>query len=239
LGGVSVGPGRLAAVPRHRHAAAPVTARTWWIASLFSTGSLCFALGPVPAVVSWLGPRNDSLVYVVGAVFFTSAAALSFLDVVDGGHGRGVDGRRPERRWWQPHSSDWWADGVQLVGTLAFNVTTTMALAQNWTVRQQNVRVWVPDAVGSVCFLVSSGIAMVAAAAVGRRFRADDTAWWVAAFNLAGSVAFGFSAAAAVVLPATGSVAAPRVDALGTSIGGCCFLVASVLLVPEAREART
>jgi hypothetical protein len=226
-------------VPRHRHAAAPVTARTWWIASLFSVGSLCFALGPVPAVVSWLGPRSDSMVYVVGAVFFTTAAALSFLDVVDGGHGRGVDGRRPERTWWQPHSSDWWADGVQLVGTLAFNVTTTMALAQNWTVRQQNVRVWVPDAVGSVCFLVSSGIAMVAAAAVGRRFRADDTAWWVAVFNLAGSVAFGLSALGAFVLPATGDLAAPKLDALGTSVGGVCFLVASVLLIPEAREAGT
>lgn len=206
---------------------------------MFSLGSLCFALGPVPAVVSWLGPRNDSMVYVVGAVFFTSAAALSFLDVVDGGHGRGVDGRRPVRVWWQPRSSDWWADGVQLVGTLAFNVTTTMALAQNWTVRQQNVRVWVPDAVGSVCFLVSSGIAMVAAAAVGRRFRADDTAWWVAAFNLAGSVAFGLSALGAFVLPATGDLAAPTLDALGTSVGGVCFLVASVLLVPEAREAGT
>ena len=202
-------------------------------------GSLCFALGPVPAVVSWLGPRNDSMVYVVGAVFFTTAAALSFLDVVDGGHGRGVDGRRPERVWWQPHSSDWWADGVQLVGTLAFNVTTTAALAENWSVRQQNVRVWGPDVVGSICFLVSSGIAMVAAAAVGRRFRADDTAWWVAAFNLAGSVAFGLSALGAYVLPSSGDLAAPRLDALGTSVGGVCFLIASVLLVPQAREAGT
>ena len=141
-----------------------MTARTWWTASLFSVGSLCFALGPLPPVVSWLGPRNDSMVYVVGAVFFTTAAALSFLDVVDGSHGRGADGRRPVRRWWQPRSSDWWADGVQLLGTLAFNVTTTAALAENWSVRQQNVRVWGPDVVGSVCFLVSSGIAMVAAA---------------------------------------------------------------------------
>ena len=226
-------------MPRHRHATAPVTARTWWIASLFSVGSLCFAVGPVPAVVRWLGPRGDSMVYVVGAVFFTCAAALSFLDVVDGGHGRGVDGRRPDRTWWQPRSSDWWADGVQLVGTLAFNVTTTAALVENWTVRQQNVRVWGPDVVGSVCFLVSSGIAMSAAAAVGRRFRADDTAWWVAVFNLAGSVAFGLSALGAFVLPSTGSLAAPRLDALGTSVGGVCFLVASVLLVPQAKEAGT
>ena len=224
----------------HEHPSARVSARTWWIASLFSLGSLCFALGPLPPVAVWLGDRNDALVFVFGAICFTSAASLSFLQVVSEGQGSGVAGSGSTvRRWRQPESSDWWADGIQLIGTLAFNVTTVMALAVGWSARQQNVRVWAPDMIGSVCFLLSSFVALSAAAAAGRQLRAADTGWWIAVLNLCGSAAFGIAAIAALVLPASGGLAAPRMDNLGTSIGGFFFLVASLLLVTEAKEAGT
>ena len=234
----------------HEHPSARVSAQTWWIASLFSVGSLCFALGPLPSVAVWLGDRNDALVFVFGALCFTSAASLSFLQVVGQGQGSGVAGigvagsgvagsGSTVRRWRQPESSDWWADGIQLIGTLAFNVTTVMALAVGWSARQQNVRVWAPDMIGSVCFLLSSAVAMSAAAAAGRQLRAADTGWWIAVLNLCGSAAFGIAAIAALVLPASGGLAAPRMDNLGTSIGGFFFLVASLLLVTEAKEAGT
>ncbi|MCX6524688.1 MAG: hypothetical protein NTX58_07985 [Actinobacteria bacterium] len=157
----------------HEHPSARVSARTWWIASLFSLGSLCFALGPLPSVAVWLGDRNDALVFVFGAICFTCAASLSFLQVVGEGQGSGVVGSGSTvRRWRQPESSDWWADGIQLIGTLAFNVTTVMALAVGWSARQENVRVWAPDMIGSVCFLLSSFVALSAAAAAGRQLRA-------------------------------------------------------------------
>jgi len=209
-------------------------------------GSLCFALGPLPSVAVWLGDRNDSLVFVFGSICFTSAASLSFLQVVGEGPssvasssvaGSGSTVRR--WRWRQPESSDWWADGIQLIGTLAFNVTTVMAMAVGWSARQENVRVWAPDMIGSVCFLLSSAVAMRAAAAAGRQLRAADTGWWIAVLNLCGSAAFGLAAIAALVLPASGGLAAPRMDNLGTSIGGFFFLVASLLLVTEAKEAGT
>jgi len=212
-------------------------------------GSLCFALGPLPSVAVWLGDRNDSLVFVFGSICFTSAASLSFLQVVGEGPsgvaGSGVVGSSVARsgstvrRWRQPESSDWWADGIQLIGTLAFNVTTVMAMAVGWSARQENVRVWAPDMIGSVCFLLSSAVAMRAAAAAGRQLRAADTGWWIAVLNLCGSAAFGLAAIAALVLPASGGLAAPRMDNLGTSIGGFFFLVASLLLVTEAKEAGT
>ena len=224
----------------HNQGNAAVSAQTWWIASLFSLGSLCFALGPLPPVAVWLGDRNDALVFVFGALCFTSAASLSFLQVVGEGHGSSVAGSGPAvRRWWQPESSDWWADGIQLIGTLAFNVTTVMAMAVGWSARQENVRVWAPDMIGSVCFLLSSFVALSAAAAAGRQLRAAETGWWIAVLNLAGSAAFGLAAVAALVLPASGGLAAPRMDNLGTSIGGFFFLVASLLLVTEAKEAGT
>ncbi len=207
-----------------------------------------------------LGDRSDALVFVFGAICFTSAASLSFLQVVSEGQGSGVAGSgvagsgvagsgvagsgvagsgSTVRRWRQPESSDWWADGIQLIGTLAFNVTTVMALAVGWSARQQNVRVWAPDMIGSVCFLLSSFVALSAAAAAGRQLRAADTGWWIAVLNLCGSAAFGLAAIAALVLPASGGLAAPRMDNLGTSIGGFFFLVASLLLVTEAKEAGT
>jgi hypothetical protein len=248
-------PDRLRRVPHRHHnqGNAAVSAQTWWIASLFSVGSLCFALGPLPPVAAWLGDRNDALVFVFGAICFTSAASLSFLQVVGEGSrvagssvvgsgvaGSGVAGSGSTvRRWRQPESSDWWADGIQLIGTLAFNVTTVMALAVGWSARQENVRVWAPDMIGSVCFLLSSAVAMSAAAAAGRRLRAADTGWWIAVLNLCGSAAFGLAAIAALVLPASGGLAAPRMDNLGTSIGGFFFLAASLLLVTEAKEAGT
>ena len=133
--------------------------------------------------------------------------------------------------------------GVHVIGPrlrwLGWIATAVMAMAVGWSARQENVRVWAPDMIGSVCFLLSSAVALSAAAAAGRQFRATDTAWWIAVLNLAGSAAFGVAAVAALVLPASGGLAAPRMDNLGTSIGGFFFLVASLLLVTEAKEAGT
>jgi hypothetical protein len=56
---------------------------------------------------------------------------------------------------------------------------------------------------------------------------------------MAGSAAFGVAAIAALVLPAAGGIAAPRMDNIGTAVGGVFFLVASLLLVTEAKEAGT
>ena len=61
-----------------------------------------------------------------------------------------------------------------------------------------------------------------------------DLDWSIAAVNLLGCVFFGISAIAAYVVPATGSV----VDLAGanafTALGGLCFFVGAVLLLPEA-----
>ncbi len=58
--------------------------------------------------------------------------------------------------------------------------------------------------------------------------------WWIAAINFAGCVAFGIAAVASFVVPSTGS----EIDLIWangfTSLGGLCFLIGSVLLLPAS-----
>ena len=48
---------------------------------------------------------------------------------------------------------------MQLVGTVFFNVTTLAAIDTSLNATQAHRLVWVPDMVGSICFLVASGLA--------------------------------------------------------------------------------
>jgi len=186
---------------------------TTWIGILFAIGSTCFLVGPFPGFVELVGSRADGLVFFVGSIFFTSAATLQF---VDGG-------------LFLPRSPDWWSNGVQLVGTLFFNISTFHALQTGLDANEYDRLVWTPDARGSVCFLVSGILACIAVTDA----RWTRT-WWIAWINFAGCVAFGISAVAAYVVPSTGST----LDLAGanafTSLGALCFLIGAVLLLPES-----
>ena len=89
---------------------------------------------------------------------------------------------------------------------------------------------WRPDALGSAAFLVASGAGLDgrAAATPGRRTRD----WWIGAANMLGSIAFGVSAVASYVVPATGDVWNAELSNLGTLVGAICFLVGAILLLP-------
>ena len=88
-------------------------------------------------------------------------------------------------------------------------------------------RVWRPDALGSAAFLVASALAWMDAR--GARATRD---WWIGAANMLGSIAFGVSAVAAYVVPATGDVWNAELSNLGTLVGALCFLVGAILLLP-------
>jgi len=189
--------------------------RGWWIGVLFMIGSACFALGAAPGYATAVGARADGVTYFVGSLFFTSAAFLQFRE------------SRPGSRL------DRWATSVQLVGTLFFNVSTAHALITNWTAAQSDQKVWRPDALGSICFLVASELALIV---VGKRWiswkpRVKD--WWIAMLNMVGSIAFGVSAAASYVIVDSGVLRnADRANA-GTFVGALCFFFGALLLLPQ------
>lgn len=189
---------------------------TWWVGVLFAIGSACFLVGPFPGFVELVGSEVDALVFFVGSIFFTSAATLQLL-------GTGIVGR----------GLDWWSSAVQVAGTIFFNVSTFDALQQALDTTEYNRLVWAPDAFGSICFLVSGYLAYFAVG--GRPFSRPQRSreWWIAAINLLGCVAFGVSAIASYVIPATGSaVDLARANAT-TSFGALCFLIGAILLLPE------
>jgi len=210
-------------------------ARGWWIAILFAVGSLLFAVGSVPGYASAVGAVGDTVTYFVGSLFFTAASFLSYREAVDASP-RGLNTARRRFFVYQPGRIDWWATAVQFVGTLYFNVSCGVAMAANLSAQATHQHVWRPDAIGSVCFLVSSVLSWYETCHGWAAWRPASWSWWITLVNLIGSIAFGISAVAGYVNPVTGQVHnAGRADTQ-TLIGAICFLIGAILLLPERTE---
>jgi hypothetical protein len=125
--------------------------------------------------------------------------------------------------------ADWWAAAIQFAGTLLFNISTGAALAAA-IARPDAVGIgWRPDAWGSVAFLVSSTLAVVATKDRGQLWDTDARTWNGTWLNLAGSIAFAASAVGAYVVPETGDFASQFWANLGTALGAVCFFTAAML----------
>jgi hypothetical protein len=113
------------------------------MALCFAFGSACFLIGPFPGYIDLVGPAADAVTFFVGSILFTAGAALQTLLAA------------PERRSPGAGRAAWWAATVQSVGTLFFNVTTYQAMHAALGDPDYDRLVWRPDALGSICFLVS------------------------------------------------------------------------------------
>jgi hypothetical protein len=206
------------------------------MALLFATGSTMFlvpALAALGASASWI-----AVTFFAGSIFFTSASLLQLITAAEVPHRfRPRGSRKPLRpRAWLPSTVDWLGAAVQFPGTVMFNVSTFAAMNTALATHQVDVRVWAPDMLGSACFLVSSLLAFANAEHRWLSWRPHDLDWWIAALNLVGSIAFGVSALASFVSPFTGLVLHGDLANLGTALGALCFLIAAVLLVPQAER---
>jgi hypothetical protein len=221
------------------------------IGTTFMVGAACFAVASIPAIADLISAAAVGAIYFVGSIFFTTAGAMQFFS--------------------STRARDRLASLIQLVGTVFFNVNTFLALLDAIEPTDRDLLIWAPDALGSIAFLVSSGIAQLVAlddvrAGIGRaaqsrrrrggwpsplqrlrfalrrewrRARADlrSDEVWIAAINLAGSIAFGISAVAAYVVPDTGEVVNAAAVSTWTLAGALCFFVAAYMLVEERQDA--
>lgn len=190
----------------------------------FAIGSFCFALGALPGYLGLVGVTADNITYFIGSLFFTGAAFIQLRL-----SGRWRPGAWRSREDWD----DWWAAAIQFVGTLFFNVSTGVAISNTLTSEQVHDHVWRPDALGSVCFLVASGLAVAATTHAEGLWDPDVRSWWNTWLNMAGSIAFGISAVGAYTY-SSGQMANAQAADLGTFIGAICFLVAALLVKPPA-----
>jgi len=76
----------------------------------------------VPGYLSAVGSEADGITFFVGSLWFTSAAFLQYLEVVNVDRDpSGVDFRQRFRLLaLEPRRIDWWSTLVQFVGTLFF-----------------------------------------------------------------------------------------------------------------------
>ena len=209
-------------------------AMAWWIGVLFAVGSICFALGSFPPYVTAVGSTPDNITFFVGSIFFTVASFLQYVEVVNTPTGL-VDARRGGPRSllrMQHRRIDWWAAAIQLLGTLWFNRTTLSALLVGLGGSSKHHPISRPDALGSVCFLVSSWLAWAEECDGPFAWRPSRISWRITALNLVGSVAFGVSAVASYVT-SSGQLLSLALTNLGTFVGAVCFLAGAVLLLPE------
>lgn len=211
----------------------------WWTGVLFAVGSLCFLVAALASLWSSTDRAAIGVTFFAGSIFFTSAAVLQHGTAV-----RDVRGRQLPLLSTLRHPSTWphrhvdvLATLVQLVGTVLFNVNTLMAMEDHLTARQADLRVWGPDAIGSICFLIASQLAFCGTCRAWFAIRAHERDWWIAAVNMLGSIAFGIAAIASFVLP-SGDVVGETLSNAATAAGAACFLVGALLLIPHSPQTR-
>jgi hypothetical protein len=221
----------------------------WWIAVLFVVGSACFALAgwavtwPAETFALLRPAATANGIFFVGSLFFTGAAYLQLLEAANSDVTEALHPRDAGWRWlgWSPHNPGWLASAVQLVGTFTFNVDTGNAMISGLSWAQEDLLVWTPNAIGSACFLVSSGLAWVELSHGAWSFAPRSASWWSVTLNAIGSAAFALSALHSFVRPGLPDAHELWLAGFYTFVGALGFLVGSYLLIPELfdGEART
>jgi len=217
---------------------------TWWVAQLFIIGSACFALAGFasnwphysPAGLTGSGAINT--VFFVGSLFFTGAAWLQLLEAINGDVAdidSSTGTQHQSWRWlaWKHHNAGYSASLIQFVGTLLFNLNTADAMLSGLSWVEEDILIWTPNIIGSICFLVASYLALIEVSHRLWSFQPRQLSWWIVILNLLGSVAFMLAALYGFFPPSNVNPEWTWDANFFTLLGAVCFLVASYLMIPE------
>jgi hypothetical protein len=195
---------------------------------LFVVGSSLFAIGTAPGFAILCGAEASKLLCFMGSWFFTSAALIQLLL-----------SRPSMSRSWETTSirAECLSAAIQLFGTLNFNLSTGAALWAQRIPKRRHFEWW-PDAAGSVAFLVSGALGVVAVTLTVGLIQLKSRIWSAAWTSMLGSIAFGASAVGAFITK-TGDQADEQLADLGTCGGALCFLVAALLRLPKHSSTRS
>ena len=152
----------------------------------------------------------------VGSWFFTTAG---WMQLVLSGPTKGIG---------------WLSAATQFIGTVLFNISTGSALWAH-AVKPERRLVWAPDALGSLAFLISGVLGVIAVTAVVGIVQLKSRDWQGEWINMIGCVAFAVSALGAFVSQ-SGVTADALLANLGTFIGALCFLVAALVMLPRRAQ---
>ncbi|MCL2584673.1 MAG: YrhK family protein [Streptosporangiales bacterium] len=200
--------------------------------AFFALGALCFIVGPLTAYANAVGASADALTFFIGSILFTLGGASQCLLAVP---------ERPDR---PTGLAGWRTAWIQSVGTVLFNVMTFASITIAVTSHSYDTVVWVPNAIGSVCFLVSGAIFYLSSPRRGFLPLRDHVGWWEAAVNLLGCVLFGISAVTGYA--SGGSPVSVAITNWTTTLGAVCFFAVALtacglgvtLKAPRTRRLR-
>jgi hypothetical protein len=201
--------------------------RERWMALFFALGSACFLLGPFPGYAQLVGAEADAVTFFVGSILFTTGGALQTWIAF------------PERHSGPAGKAAFQAAAIQSAGTLFFNLTTYQALHTSLSNSNYNRLVWRPDALGSICFLVSGAIAYHASARHGWLPARGHPGWWEPSINLLGCIFFGISAIAGYLVPSTGNLVSLAAANWNTALGAACFLACALATLLTGRTHKS
>jgi hypothetical protein len=172
-----------------------------------------FAIATMPGVSAIAGAGLTNVLCFIGSWFFTTAGLMQLV----------LSGPTPR--------IGWLSAATQFAGTLLFNISTGAALWAH-AVRPERRLVWAPDATGSLAFLISGALGIVAVTAVVGIVELKSHDWQAEWINMIGCVAFGVSALGAFVTK-TGVTEDALLANVGTFVGALCFLAAALLVLPR------
>src|SRR2546430_3091008 len=137
----------------------------------------------MPGMSAVAGSGLTNLLCFVGSWFFTAAGWMQL--VLSG----------PALR------IGWLSAATQFAGTILFNISTGASLWAH-AVKPERRLVWAPDAFGSMAFLVSGALGVVAVTAVVGIVELKSRDWQAAWINMIGCFALGVSGPRALVTKA-------------------------------------
>jgi len=184
---------------------------------LFAIGSSLFAIATLPGSSAIAGAGLANLLCFIGSWFFTTAGWMQLV----------LSGPAPR--------IGWLSAAAQFAGTILFNISTGSALWAH-AVKPERRLVWAPDMTGSLAFLVSGVLGVVAVTAAVGIIELKSRDWQAEWINMIGCVAFGVSALGAFVTK-TGVTEDAVLANLGTFIGALCFLAAALMALPRQPRA--
>lgn len=180
--------------------------------ALFSVGAMGFVVAPLDAYASRVGARGDAVTFFIASILFTGGGLTqSWLAY-------------PERRAHRAGSLAWRGAWIQSVGTLLFNVMTFEAISHAASDAHYTALVWIPNALGSACFLISGVLLYLSAPPVGWRPVRRAAGWWEPPVNVLGCVLFGVSAVAGYAITSSGQLLDLQTANWTTTFGAACFL---------------
>lgn len=208
---------------------------------MFALGSLLFILGSCMGLVPTLAstwPRTASrihLIFFAGSIPFTLAAYLQLFQAANASqelHGRT---RLPFILiGWFPQDIGWLSCALQFPGTLLFNINTFNAMLPGLDWLHQDLKIWAPDALGSLLFLLSGYLAFIETCHAHWAWKPASLSWWVTFINLLGCIGFLISALFAFVPPWTPRLDIAALSSTFTLLGAVGFLIGSLLMLPES-----